>query len=121
MSCSWALRRIESDLAPYHDGRIIPLEVLETFSSSLELVYQELFKDALYDDKIELIRRCMVTFRAMFDMQYVQETQPRETPSQTQGRPRFVINSEQLSILLEQIQCASDCRHVCSFCQYCMP
>ena len=46
----------------------------------------------------------MVTFRAMFDMQCVQETQPRETPSQTQGsmgRPRFVINSEQLSMLLE--------------------
>ena len=37
---TWAvatLRRIESDLAPYHDGSLIPFEVLETFSSSLEL------------------------------------------------------------------------------------
>lgn len=72
MSCSWAvstLRRIESDVAPYHNGHLIPLEVLETFSSSLVLVYWELLvKDALYgltDDEIEacgLIRRCIVTF-----------------------------------------------------------
>lgn len=37
-------------------------------------------------------------------MRYVQETQLRETPSQSQGsmgRPKFVINSEQLSMLLE--------------------
>ena len=78
MSCSWAvstLRRVESDLAPYHDGRLTLLEVLQTFSSSLELVYQELLvKDTLYgltDDEMEaceLIRCCMVTFRAICSM-----------------------------------------------------
>ena len=41
---TWAvatLTRIESDLAPYHDGHLIPFEVLETFPS-LELVYYKL-------------------------------------------------------------------------------
>ena len=68
---TWAvatLRRIESDLAPYHDGRLIPFEVLEIFSS-LELVYRELLvKDSLYgltaeeSEACRLIRCCLVTF-----------------------------------------------------------
>ena len=76
------LRRIESDLAPYHDGRLIPFEVLETFSS-LELVYCELLvKDSLCGHTAEesetcgLIRCCMVPFQAMCEKWYMQENRP---------------------------------------------
>ena len=116
MSLTWVvatLKRIESDLAPYHDGCLIPFKVLETFSSSLELVYRELLvKDSLCGLTAEeseacgLIRCCMVTFQAMCEKWYMQENRPsRELatcPAQGYlGRPRFVINSGQLSMLLE--------------------
>ena len=42
---SWAirtLRRVATDLRSYQDGRRIPLDVVDAFTISLELVYQEL-------------------------------------------------------------------------------
>ena len=52
-----------------HRITMVPFEVLETFSSSLELVYRELLvKDSLYGLTAEeseacgLIRCCLVTF-----------------------------------------------------------
>jgi hypothetical protein len=112
-------------------GRLIPFEVLETFSSSLELVYRELLvKDSLYGLTAEeseacgLIRCCLVTFQAMCDKWYMQENRPSRQLAtyQTQGylgRPRFVIHSEQLSVLLEhRFRCSPDRRHVWSFYQH---
>ena len=40
--------RIESDLAAYEDGRLIPPDIIETFATSLKLVYRELLvKDSM--------------------------------------------------------------------------
>ena len=112
--CSWVtstLRRIESDLAAYEDGRLIPPDIIETFATSPELVYRELLvKDSLNGltaqeaEACGLIRDCMVAFRNMFELLYIRENHPSGLAHQTQGsmgRPRFVINREQLSMLLE--------------------
>ena len=69
---SWivsTIRIILDDLAPYQDGRLIPVE---SFSSSLELMYRELLiQESLHGltvlerEGCELIRHSMATFRIM--------------------------------------------------------
>lgn len=104
------IRIILDDLAPYQDGRLIPVDLLESFSSSLELVYRELLvQESLHGltvlerEGCELIRHSMATFRIMHESQ-MQRDLPNASPPTEEGfigRPRYIIKYDQLKMLLE--------------------
>ena len=108
---SWivsTLRIILGDLAPYQDGRLIPLGLLESFLSS-QLVYRELLvQDTLHGltegerEACELIRHSMATFRRMHESQQQRNQTNASPPTEGFiGHPRFVIKYDQLKMLLE--------------------
>ena len=95
--------------APYQDGRLIPVDLLESFSSSLELVYRELLvQESLHGLTVlergcALIRHSMATFRIMHESQ-MQRDLPNASPPTEEGfigRPRYIIKYDQLKMLLE--------------------
>ena len=55
MTSSWSvttLRRIVNDLAPFQEGTSIPLDIIDSFSVSLELVCRELLAKQLVNGSV---------------------------------------------------------------------
>ena len=114
MTSQWAvstLRRVVSDLVPFQQGEVIPLDVAESFSVSLELVYRELLaKESLEgmtvaeSEACECVRRSLALLENLAELNRVNEhqlTQVEPMHDGQIGRPKFCISCEQLSMLLE--------------------
>ena len=110
---SWALRtlrRVGSDLITFQDGRRIPLDVVDAFVLSLQLVYRELIAlehltgfDSDVEHACEVVRQSLRRLRMLQD-----EPSPRHdnhSPPVLRtgciGRPRFEIPREQVIFLIE--------------------
>lgn len=112
---AWAistLTRVIRDLDRFQDGRIIPYDVLDAFVVSLELVYRELIAQQTYDgtdtnlqEASKLVRNTLSTLATMKDQERCgirrNVTCPPTVQLQRFGRPKFDIQYEQLSYLLE--------------------
>ena len=114
MANQWAvstLRRIVSDLVPFQQGDIIPQDVAESFSVSLELVYRELLaKESLEgmtvpeSEACECVRQSLALLANLTELSRVNERQFTQTEPIRDGqigRPKFCISCDQLSMLLE--------------------
>ena len=112
---SWAidsLRSVVRDLDVFQDGRSIPLDLFDSFILSLELVHRDVIAQQTLDGHhvdngaCELIRQTIVTLAAMREMVQVvtdsSVTQVQQCVRVTaMGRPRFDINREQITFLLQ--------------------
>ena len=117
--------RIHDDLVPYQDGRMIPSDILETNLALLELVYRDLLIREAYlptvalgdGDTVDcfivqpqvlgLLRHIMVSLNFLYERnQVTHQLSPglrcsQELVTPLGGRPRFNIEKDQLSSLIE--------------------
>ena len=112
MTSPWSvstLCRIVTDLAPFQ-GTSIPLDIIDSFSVSLELVYRELLAKQLVDGSMtvaeiegcECVRQCLQIIAQMKEDDRTCEFQLAEPIRDGRiGRPKFSIGREQLNMLLE--------------------
>ena len=110
---SWAtrtLRRVATDLRSYQDGRRIPLDVVDAFTISLELVYRDLIAgEQLNLFAVNVDQECEVVRQALRFLRKLQDepcpTHENHSPPLLHtgyvGRPKFEISCEQLTFLIE--------------------
>uniref|UniRef100_A0A1X7SQW6 Integrase catalytic domain-containing protein n=1 Tax=Amphimedon queenslandica TaxID=400682 RepID=A0A1X7SQW6_AMPQE len=113
MTSTWAISslvRIATDLEIYSDGRTPPLDVLDCYKLSLELVQRDILAQQLLEnntygssDVLQLLASAMRIIASLEDdsnQNNMSQDQPPVLLGRL-GRPRFDISYEQLSYLLE--------------------
>ena len=104
------VRRVYDGLVVYQDGRIIPPDVLDTNASLLELVYRTLLirdtygQDGANDTEvIELLRQVLIALDSIYtrNQSFPSLNCSLDCGGPLGGRPRFSIEREQLSSLIE--------------------
>lgn len=115
MSCSWAinnLRRVSAGLLTYQDGRCISSDMIDSYCTSLELIYRDLLMQQAVDTSVydyeqifEMLRQVLLN---LHDIQNIQTrvslpsaSNPPVSHNGRVGRPPFFIPQEQLSMLIE--------------------
>lgn len=116
MSSGWAISslvRVIRDLEVYRDGRTPPPDVLDSYKLSLELVQRDILAHQLLqnisqyngylDDVLQLLTSALRIITSLEEQNLCQNSTQSNAPVILGGlgRPRFDINYEQLSYLLE--------------------
>ena len=107
------LLRVIRDLDVFQDGRTVPIDVLDAYSISVELVYRELIvKEVLGESNQNLKEACDFLGGALSIIDSMKDIEHRSVGCNNGqdrhpviygrfGRPRYDISQEQLKYLLE--------------------